>query len=370
VVIQPELELLHSTVRTEHTCRVLYGALAKQSPLDADHLVFIADPNTIRYVDGIRSSLANGSRVNVVLLPAAGEKIKSRWGFDHVVGELDGTGFLRRASCLVAVGGGTVLDLVGFVAATYMRGVSLALVPTTLLAMVDAAIGGKAGINTAAGKHTLGAFHYPDLVYIDPAFLETVPARSYRAAFGELVKIALIYGSPAYFERLEASVSLLLDYDADALRQVILDAVRAKLQLVESDWREARLDRLLNLGHEVAHALEAAVDFDDSRLLHGEGVSLGVVTAALIAADRGLLPPQVVDRLVGLIRRVVELPPGLAHVADLDAHIAVVARIRNGNIRVVVPVEEIGQARILHDVTTAELQCHLGEALKLLTSCP
>lgn len=360
-------DILHSHVRAEHTCAVVFGSLPTNAGAfgSADHFVIVFDRNTSALAPAVTRAFSAAARVDIVTMPVAGEHLKSRESFDYLVSQLATTSFARRRSTLVAAGGGALMDLAGFVAATYMRGISLALVPTTLLAMVDAAIGGKTGINTDEGKHVLGAFHYPDVVYVDTSLLATLPARNYRAAFGELIKVALIHGDDSYFRLLEQHAPGLLERSHEILTSVIRGAIRKKLELVEPDWREIQLDRLLNLGHEVAHALEASAHFDDSLITHGEAVAVGVMACSRIASQRGLFPVAAAERVATLVRTLVDIPRPLRSFDDLGSHLRVISRTRDGNVRVVLPVASIGNARVFHDVTTPEIEEGVAEAFAL-----
>jgi 3-dehydroquinate synthase len=211
-----------------------------------------------------------------------------------------------RDAVLVAVGGGVVGDVAGFVAASYLRGVRLVHVPTTLVAQADSAIGGKTGVNLREGKNLVGAFYPPKLVLADPALLATLPARQYRSGLYEVVKYAVI-GDAALFEFLERRLDRLLRRDPKALDWVLPRCIRAKARVVARDEREAGLRLALNFGHTLGHALEAATGY--RRFLHGEAVGWGMMAAAEIARAEGLLAPAAARRICDLIARVGPLPP-------------------------------------------------------------
>lgn len=247
-----------------------------------------------------------------------------------------------RDSVLVALGGGVVGDLTGFAAATFLRGIPFVQVPTTLLAMVDASVGGKTGINLPAGKNLVGAFHQPRLVLIDPATLRTLPPRERAAGFAEVIKKAAIWDAEL-FARLEREAEPLLALEAGCLEPVIERAVRIKAEVVSRDEREQELRMLLNFGHTLAHAIEALLRFRG--LLHGEAVAIGMVFAARRSEALGYAPPGTAQRLEALCRRFglpVEPPlrPRRAYLAALRVD----KKTRDSRIRFVV-LEGIGRAR-------------------------
>jgi shikimate kinase / 3-dehydroquinate synthase len=229
---------------------------------------------------------------------------------------------LDRGSAIVALGGGVVGDLAGFVAATLFRGIACVQVPTTLVAMVDSAIGGKAGINLDAGKNLMGAFWQPRLVHVDPRVLETLPARERRAAFGELVKYALLDGDDLY-AAIEALAPVFAGDRTAAfepalerpLTRVIHRAVAMKSWIVSRDEREQSGERaLLNLGHTVGHAIEAAAGY--GAVLHGEAVALGLIAACRVSARLGLCPPDLESRVARTLTAAgldTDLDPWLRH---------------------------------------------------------
>jgi len=193
---------------------------------------------------------------------------------------------LGRDGVVVALGGGVTGDVAGFAAATYMRGVDWVGMPTTLVAMVDSSIGGKVGVNHKRAKNLIGAFHQPRAVVIDPAFLETLPLRQLRSGAYEVLKCGLI-GDRSLFEQLAAAAPGLSGWEPIELERAVAAACRLKAAVVERDEREGGLRRVLNLGHTVGHALEAVTRY--RRFTHGEAVGWGLVAAAWIARERGLV---------------------------------------------------------------------------------
>jgi 3-dehydroquinate synthase len=201
---------------------------------------------------------------------------------------------IERSSPIVAVGGGVVSDLAGFAAATILRGVPFVPVPTTLLAQVDASIGGKTGINHAAGKNLIGAFHQPCLVAIDLQTLRTLARREYVAGLAEVVKYGAILDADL-FGRIESDPQSALRHDSDLLRSAITTSCRLKAMVVEEDETEGGLRAILNFGHTVGHAVETLTEY--RRFLHGEAVAIGMVCAARVSNARGRLPKSAVARI-------------------------------------------------------------------------
>ena len=208
------------------------------------------------------------------------------------------TGGLDRTSTLLALGGGAVGDLAGFVASTYMRGINLVQLPTTLLAQVDAAIGGKNAIDHPRAKNLIGTFHQPRLVVIDPLVLVTLPEREFRAGLAEVVKHGAVLDAE-YFSDIEAHVPEILSRDIPTIERVIAGSCRLKARVVEADETEAELRAVLNYGHTVGHALEAATGY--ARWAHGEAVALGIAVAARIAEHLGLADPETTRRQIRLL---------------------------------------------------------------------
>ena len=262
-----------------------------------------------------------------------------------------------RATTLVALGGGVVGDVVGFAAATYLRGVPVAHVPTTLLAQVDSAIGGKVGVNHPLGKNLIGAFHQPVAVIIDPLLLGTLPRREFRAGLYEVVKYGVIASRPL-FDRVDGNLPAIFARDGDALMPVIAESCRIKAAVVEQDEREAGPRRALNFGHTAGHALEAATKY--RRFRHGEAVAYGMLIAADLAVRRGAMPAGDRDALAGLITRMGPLPP----VGDLPASQVIEAMGRDkkvvaGRLHFVLPTS-LGTTEVVTDVTEKELRMALA----------
>ncbi len=257
-----------------------------------------------------------------------------------------------RASTIVAIGGGVLGDVAGFAAATFLRGVPYVQVPTTLLAQVDSAIGGKVGVNHPMGKNLIGAFHQPSAVIVDPSLLATLPRREFRAGLYEVVKYGLI-ASPALFDRISRTLAALFARDQAALVPVIGECCSIKAAVVERDERESGPRRVLNLGHTVGHALEAVTKY--RRFRHGEAVAFGLLAAAELSVSRGVMPSGDREKLAAMITKMGPLPA----IADLEAAQVVEAAGRDkkvvaGTLHFVLP-GPIGSTEIVTDVTSAEL---------------
>ncbi len=212
---------------------------------------------------------------------------------------------VSRSSTIVSFGGGVTGDVAGFAAATFLRGLPLVQVPTTLLAQVDSAVGGKVGVNLPAGKNLAGAFHSPVLVLCDPDVLKTLQRREFRAGLYEVVKYGAAM-SRELFDQISKDLATILRRDADILTPLITECCRLKAAVVTADERETGARRVLNFGHTVGHALEALTDY--RRFRHGEAIGLGMLAAAHISAARGLMPADDHAQLADLIRRMGPLP--------------------------------------------------------------
>jgi len=210
-----------------------------------------------------------------------------------------------RHSVLLALGGGVVGDVGGFLASIFMRGIPVVQIPTTLLAQVDSAIGGKTGVNLKAGKNLLGTFHQPLAVLVDPDVLATLPEREYRSGLFEAMKYGVIR-NPAIFRLMEANIKGFLHRDSALLEKLIALCIRVKAEVVSADEREGGERRILNFGHTVGHALEAETRY--GRFLHGEAVGWGMIAAALIGAGMQITDAATVQRILSLVLAYGPLP--------------------------------------------------------------
>ncbi|HYJ30012.1 MAG TPA: 3-dehydroquinate synthase [Allosphingosinicella sp.] len=259
---------------------------AHLAPLARDGRLVVVSDETVWAAQGERLVRGLGAIAAAPVLVAPGEASKSWPVLAGLVDRLLALG-VERGDHIVAFGGGVIGDLAGFAAAIVKRGIGFVQVPTSLLAQVDSAVGGKTGINAAVGKNLVGAFHQPSLVLIDPQCLTTLDPRHLRAGYAETAKYALIEDA-GFFAWLEEHGTALLAGDAEARRHAIAASVAGKARIVAQDERETEGRRaLLNLGHTFGHAIETQSDY---RLLHGEAVALGIVLAFDLSAERGLCP--------------------------------------------------------------------------------
>ena len=258
-----------------------------------------------------------------------------------------------RTSTVVALGGGAVGDLAGFVAATYMRGINFVQVPTTLLAQVDASIGGKTAIDHHRAKNLIGAFHQPRVVLVDVSVLTTLPALEFRSGLAEVIKHGIVLDA-SYFEDLEDSLPALLRRDLPTLERVVAGSCRIKAGVVERDEQEAELRHVLNYGHTIGHALEAVTGY--TRWAHGEAVSLGIVAEAKVAERLGIAGPETTDRQVRLLQAAGLPVSGLG--ASPPVIIEALGRdkkARDGRVPFVF-APEIGAFRLVFDVPPATVR--------------
>ena len=268
----------------------------------------------------------------------AGERSKSRTTWCELTDRLLHAGF-GRDSCLIAMGGGVTGDLGGFVAATYMRGIPVVQVPTSLVAMIDASIGGKTGVDVEAGKNLVGAFHAPNLVVADPDVVATLPRAERAQGMIEAVKHGAIMDD-AYFDELEQEMPVLLDGDAALLERAVARSVELKSAVVSEDEREEGRREILNFGHTLGHAIEAACSF---RVPHGTAVACGMVLEACLGVSLGVTDPAVVERLEQVLGRVglpIGIPDGAAP-DDIMTYLASDKKVRHGRTRFVL-LSQIG----------------------------
>jgi 3-dehydroquinate synthase len=263
---------------------------------------------------------------------------------------------VERSSTFVALGGGVIGDMTGFAAATWLRGLNVVQVPTSLLAMVDAAIGGKTGVNHPQGKNLIGAFHQPRLVLIDPQVLKTLPTREFRAAMAEVIKYGIIWDGEL-FSQLEQAKKLdrLAALEPSLVQEILVRSCQAKAHIVSKDEKEAGLRALLNYGHTIGHAVESLTNY--KVVNHGEGVAIGMVAAAQIAAELGLWEGAHPPRQLALLEKTslpTRLPPGL----DLDAILAALQtdkKVEAGKVRFVLPTQ-IGAATVTDQVPASTIR--------------
>ena len=260
----------------------------------------VSDENVaVRYGERAMASLDGAGIAAALAVVPAGEEAKSLAVADTLFGRAIAAG-LDRACPVVALGGGVVGDLAGFIAATYLRGVPFVQVPTTLLSQVDSSVGGKVAVNHPAGKNLIGAFHQPRLVVADIELLATLPARELASGLAEVVKAGVI-ADAAFFAYLERNAAAALARDPAVLTEVVRRSCEIKAAVVEQDEKESHLRMILNFGHTIGHAVEAAAGF--SRYSHGEAVAIGMHGVALLSRLLGRCGDDTVAAVTGLLTR-------------------------------------------------------------------
>ncbi|MDZ7344783.1 MAG: 3-dehydroquinate synthase [candidate division KSB1 bacterium] len=279
------------------------------------------------------------------IVVADGERYKTVKSWESILGQMLRLG-CDRQSIVVALGGGVIGDLAGFVAATFMRGVAWVQVPTTLLAQVDASLGGKVGVNHRLGKNMIGAFYQPRLVWIDTATLHTLPPREILSGLAEMLKHGLIR-DPEYFEYVERHRAALFALDDAALRKAIFRSCEIKAEIVSQDEREAGQRAILNFGHTIAHGLEAATRY--RKLRHGEAVLLGMFAEAYLSRQAGLLPPPAFARIANSLRNFpLKVRLDGINIERVEQCMALDKKAKDGKLRMVL-LRDIGMATLTSD---------------------
>ena len=333
-----------------------------RSQAKSEKVIVVADAYvSCRYGDEVLKGLSDAGFDSRITEVPSGEEHKSLEWFGKLHDQLV-SHRMDRTSTLIALGGGVIGDLAGFVASTYMRGISYVQIPTTLQAQVDASVGGKTGINHPKGKNLIGAFYQPKLVLIDVATLRTLPARDVRAGFIEVIKHGVIMDVPL-FDQIEENLDAILNLDAEILIDVIARSCVDKAEVVANDEKESRLRMTLNYGHTFGHALEALTDYNVFR--HGEAVAVGMNCAAQLACNLGMLPPVDMKRQKKLIRRAglpTSFPPEVRPDALLDA-MYLDKKTKGGKLNLVLPTR-IGEVDIRDDVDDSEVLYAISQCMK------
>lgn len=309
------------------------------------------------HLDSLLESLAGAGIDAAPLVLEPGEKTKRFEELIHVCDHVLGAK-LERGDAVIALGGGVIGDLTGFAAGIVRRGMKFIQIPTSLLAQVDSSVGGKTGINASQGKNLIGVFHQPDLVLADSDVLDTLPIREFRAGYAEMAKYGLIDRSE-FFDWLEANWREVFAGGPARIR-AIATSCQAKAEVVAADEREHGARALLNLGHTFGHALEAATDYDGRRLVHGEGVAIGMVLAHEFSARMNLASPDDAARVehhlreVGLPTRMQDIEGSLPATDILMKHIAQDKKVQRGALTFIL-TRGIGQSFIANDVPQDEV---------------
>lgn len=273
-------------------------------PSQAKVFVVSSAPILNRWGAPLIDSFTQAARQIAVLEMSDGETSKRLGPLEKLAVKMIGMG-ADRQSVVVALGGGVVGDVAGFLASVFMRGISVIQIPTTLVAQVDSAIGGKTGVNLVCGKNLIGTFHQPLAVLVDPEVLSTLPEREYRSGLFEAMKYGVIR-NPQIFELMESKRKALLKHDGELLERLIIDCVKVKAEVVSADERERGERRILNFGHTIGHALESATRY--KHFLHGEAVGWGMVAATAIGKNMNITRPETAQRIISLVLAYESLP--------------------------------------------------------------
>ena len=374
----PMVEPEYDTVRVKLEARsydVLIGAglVDRAGQHVAAHLgeraraFVVTDENVgAAHLDRLCSTFDGQRGLRGTLTVAAGEATKCFEQVEQVCSALLDAG-VERGDCVVALGGGVIGDLAGFAAAILRRGVRLVQVPTSLLAQVDSSVGGKTGINTRHGKNLIGSFHQPSLVLADTDVLRTLPDREMRAGYAEVVKYGLL-GDRSFYAWLDDHVGNVLSKEPTALRHAVKRSVEMKAEIVARDETERGDRALLNLGHTFGHALEAWTGYS-SRLLHGEGVAIGMCLAFRLSEQLGFCPPQTAAQVSAHIKRA-GLPVDINDIrsdesAQADELVKMMGqdkKVRDGQLTFIL-ARNIGKAFITREVSKECVSAFLAEEI-------
>jgi 3-dehydroquinate synthase len=321
------------------------SVLAELLPQASRVFVVTVPPVRKRWGSKLLTSLkASGFSPQLILMPD-GEPAKRLETVESMAEKLAKMGADRKA-VIVALGGGVVGDVSGLLASLYMRGVEFVQVPTTVLAQVDASIGGKTGVNLVAGKNLIGTFYHPRVVLIDPTVLKTLPDREFRAGLYEALKCGII-GSVELFLRFEQNRARILKRDPGELEWLIAQSVKLKAEVVSADEHEGGLRRVLNLGHTIGHALESETGY--RKLLHGEAVAWGMIAATNIALSVGRTDSVTAGRIADAVLSLGRLPEVNVSARRILARLQTDKKTQNGVVHFVLP-REIGKVEIASDI--------------------
>jgi 3-dehydroquinate synthase len=338
--------------------KTLYKRVRKLTPGKEPRLFVVTSPNIWGLWHEVFLASFPEAQKPVVLFLPAGERHKRMATVEALAQQLAEAG-ADRDSVLLAFGGGVVGDVTGFLAAIYMRGIRYVGLPSTLLAQVDSSLGGKTGVNLVAGKNLVGAFHQPLAVLTDIDLLGTLPVAELRSGLQEAVKAGIIYDA-RLFRYMEANADAVLAGDAAALARVVTASVKVKAEVVSKDEKESGLRMILNFGHTIGHAIEAATGY--KKLLHGEAIAWGMIAALYVSLGRGLIGQKEFARMRALILRYGPVPVFKADARKLVALTSGDKKVRSGR-RAFVLATGVGTTEIVFDVGDGEL---LGATEKMV----
>lgn len=315
-------------------------------PSPGSRVFVITSPNVRRHWgEKLEDSLCQAKLPYQVLEMHDGEPAKRLHTVEQLAEQLIDAKADRK-SLLVAFGGGVVGDSAGFLAAIFMRGIPIVQIPTTVVAQLDASIGGKTGVNLRAGKNLVGSFHQPRAVFIDPELLQTLDEREFRSGLFEALKCGVIK-DPSLFQFMQRYTRKILARDSKALFRIIADSVNVKAAVVSVDEKESGLRRILNFGHTIGHALEAATGY--SHFLHGEAVAWGMIAAAEIAHQVGVCSEKSAAQIQQSVLAYGPLPPVVCSVEDVIGRLVLDKKTVDGAVHFVLPTK-IGRVRISSEV--------------------
>lgn len=314
---------------------------------------------TLTAHDGHQTTRALETKLEVLFFPG-GEANKRLSAVEALAEQMVALGG-DRTSLVIGFGGGIVTDVSGFIAAIFMRGIPAVQIPTTLLAQVDAATGGKTGVNLVSGKNLIGSFHQPLAVLIDPDVLATLPDREYRAGLFEVIKCGVIR-DPSLFGLMEREADRVLARDADCIDQLIASAVRIKAEVVSADERESDLRRILNFGHTIGHAMEAETGY--VRFLHGEAIAWGMLAATRLAEIMGVLPASDAALIQKTICRYGPLPTARDLQPDrLISRLSSDKKTLQGKVHFILPTE-IGAVKVMSGIPNEAIRVAILDTLQ------
>ena len=314
-------------------------------------VLLISNPDIFQHYGEIcLKSLENAGFETFTHLIPAGETYKNLQSLQKIYDSAL-ENYLERSSTLVALGGGVIGDMTGFAAATWLRGINFVQVPTSLLAMVDASVGGKTGVNHPKDKNLIGAFYQPKLVLIDPDVLKTLPEREFRAGMAEVIKYGIIWDADL-FNQLEQAEGLdsFENINQELLQTILVRSAQAKADVVSQDEKEAGLRAILNYGHTIGHAVESLTNYE--QFVHGEAVAIGMVAAGKIATQMGLWTEKEANLQDVLITKT-GLPTKIPSELDIDAILEIIKsdkKVKAGKVRFILPTQ-IGKVTITDQVT-------------------
>ena len=305
------------------------------------NVVVVTNPTVSGYHLDTLLSHIKATKLHIVTIPD-GEEYKTLQTVENILNECF-EHKLDRKSLLIAFGGGVIGDMTGFTASIYQRGIDFIQIPTTLLSQVDASVGGKTGVNNKYGKNLIGAFYQPKAVYIDPAFLETLPPREFAAGVAEIVKMAVMFDR-SYFEFLQTANF----EDSETLKEMIRKSVELKAWVVNQDEKEAGIRAVLNYGHTFGHVVENETNY--TTYLHGEAVAIGIVMANALAVELGMLTHEEAEEVKALLEKA-SLPTDytIKNVDDFYEHFFLDKKSAKGSIKFILP-ECIGNHKIVSDI--------------------